>query len=91
MVWNGKETKESDPLIEEEEEILWQTVLGKDNPTSLNYTLFFIISQQFGTRGHQEHHQIRIEHLKTIHDPVTGEIASIEWAEGSTNTMDCDL
>ena len=82
----GKRPRKSDPLTDEEEEILWQTVLGKENPTSLNYTLFFLISQHFGTRGRQEHHQIRIEDLKTIHDPVTGEITSIEWIEGPTKT-----
>ena len=82
----GKRPKKSDPLTEEEEEILWKTVLGKETPTSLNYTLFFLISQHFGTRGRQEHHQIKIEDLKTIHDPVTGEITTIEWIEGPTKT-----
>lgn len=82
----GKRPRKSDPITEEEEEILWQTVLGKENPTSLNYTLFFLISQHFGTRGRQEHHQIRIEDFKAIHDPVTGEITSIEWVEGPTKT-----
>ena len=82
----GKRPRKSDPLTEEEEEILWRTVLGKENSTSLNYTLFFLISQHFGTRGRQEHHQIRIEDLKTIHDPATGEITTIEWVEGPTKT-----
>lgn len=79
----GKRPRKSYPLTEEEE-ILWQTVLGKENPTSLNYTLFLLISQHFSMRGCQKHHQIRIEHLKIIHDPVTGEIATIKWAEGPT-------
>ena len=73
----GKRPRKSDPLTGEEEVILWQTVLGKENPTSF----FFLISQHFGTRGRQEHHQIRIEHLKIINDLVTGEITAIEWAE----------
>ena len=30
----GKRPRKSDPLTEEEEVILWQTVLGKENPTS---------------------------------------------------------
>ena len=81
----GKRPRKSDPLTEEEE-ILWQTVLGKENPTSLNYTLFSLISQHFGTRDRPEYHQIRIEHLKIIHDPVTGEITTIEWSEGPRKT-----
>ena len=32
----GKRPRKSDPLTKGEEEILWQTVLGKENPTSLN-------------------------------------------------------
>ena len=59
----GKRPTKSDPLTEEEE-ILWKTVVGKGNPTSLNCTLFFLISQHFGTRGRQKHHQIRIEDIK---------------------------
>ncbi len=52
----------ADPLTEEEKERLWRSgVLG----TSLNYTIFYLISQQqFGTRGHHEQHQIRIDDLK---------------------------
>ena len=34
------------------------------NPISLNYTIFFLISQHFGTRGRQEHHEMRIEDFK---------------------------
>ena len=42
-------------------------VLGKMNPVSLNYTVYFLISQDFGTRGRQEHHQLKIEDLKVSH------------------------
>ena len=54
----GKRKNKSDPLNSEEEEKLWQLkVLGGNNPTSLDYTMFYLISQQFGTRGCQEHKQ----------------------------------
>lgn len=66
---------------EEEEEQLWQRVLGRSNPKSLNHTVYFMLSQQFGTR----HHQLRIEHLKFICDP-TGKTISMEWVEGPTKT-----
>ena len=46
-------------------------VFGCHMPESLNYTVYYIVSQQFGTRGRQEHHQIRIEDLKWIKDPDT--------------------
>ena len=43
--------------------LLKKGVLGDAHPASLNYTVFYLCSQQFGTRGRQEHQQIRIEHL----------------------------
>ena len=54
-----------DPLTEDEEELLWEKdVLGDANPVSLNHTVFYVLSQHFGTRGRQEHHQIPVEGLK---------------------------
>ena len=44
-------------------------VLGSNNLKSLNYTIFYLISQQFGTRGCQEHHQLQVEELKFVRDP----------------------
>ena len=74
----GKRTKRADPLVEEEE-ILWKSgVLGGDNPQSLNYTVFYVLSQHFGTRGCQKHHQIRMEHLKLVKN-AEGQTEYIEW------------
>ena len=84
----GKKSRKADPLTAEEEEILWNTgVLGGNNPKSLNHTVFYIISQQFGTRGWQEHHQIRIEHLRFVCNPQSGAMKFIEWEEGLTKTQ----
>ena len=47
----GKRPRKSDPLTEEEEEILWRTVLGKENSTSLNYTPFFSHQSIFWNEG----------------------------------------
>ena len=83
----GKRKNKADPLTEYEECILWKKgVLWDSNPQSLNYALFFTFSQHFGTRGHQEHHQIRIEDLKLVTNAVTGNIDYVEWVEGITKT-----
>lgn len=82
----GKRKNKSDPLTSNEEEQLWKLkVLGANNPKSLNYTIFYLISQQFGTRGCQEHHQLRLEDLKFVCDP-SGKTILVEWVEGITKT-----
>ena len=82
----GKRKNKSNALTSEEEEQLWQLkVLGGNNPKSLNYTIFYLLSQQFGTRECQEHHQLRIEDLKLVRDP-SGNILYVEWVEGLTKT-----
>ena len=83
----GKGPMKADPLTREDEAHLWSSgVLGSENPTSLNYTIFTIFSQHFGTRGRQEHHQIRIEDLKFVRAATTGQISHVEWIEGPTKT-----
>ena len=48
----GKRKNKADVLTEEEEEIMWSKgVLGDGNPKSLNYTIFYMTSQHFGTHG----------------------------------------
>ena len=82
----GKHKNKSDALTTDEEEQLWQLkVLGEDNPKSLNYTIFYLLSQQFGTRGCQEHHQLCVEDLKFVCDP-SGIAVYVEWVEGLTKT-----
>lgn len=82
----GKRKNRSDPLSEQEEEQLWKRkILGAYNPKSLNHTIFFMLSQQFGTRGCQEHHQLRVEDLKFIRN-TSGETIFVEWVEGLTKT-----
>ena len=81
-----KHKNKSDPLTSDEEEQLWKLkVLGSNNPKSLNYTIFYLISQQFGTRGCQEHHQLQVEELKFVRDP-SGKTLYMEWVEGLTKT-----
>ena len=78
-----KRKNKSDAL--EEEKLRQLKVLGGNDPKSLNYTIFYLISQQFGTRGCQEHHQLRIEDLKFVRDP-SGSVLYVEWVEGLTKT-----
>lgn len=63
----GKRPRKVDALTSDDKELLWEKVLGKMNPVSLNYTIFFLISQHFRTRGRQEHHQMKIEDFKVSH------------------------
>ena len=82
----GERTKHADSLVEEEE-MLWKSgVLGGDNPQSLNYTVFYVVSQHFGTRGCQEHHQIRLEHLKIVKN-AEGQTEYMERIEGAELTF----
>ena len=81
----GKRKMRADPLTESDETVLWEKgILGGNNPQSLNYTTFYLLSQHFGTRGCQEHHQVRIEDLKSADGSGTTEY--IEWTEGQTKT-----
>ena len=61
------------------------------SPKSLNYTVFYHISLQFGTRGRQEHHQIKLEDLKWVKHPKTNETEYLEWVKGNTKTRQGDL
>ena len=75
----GKAKNKADPLTEEGEEALWESgTLGGDNPTSLNHTIWYLISQQFGTRGNQEHSEIMMEDLKGVRKPQTYRIRYVE-------------
>lgn len=79
----GKRPMKADPINAAEEEILWKSgVLGSENPVSLIYTIFFLFSQHFGTRGQQEHHQINVQDLKIVRDPAT---TSITYVGGRAN------
>ena len=61
-----------------EEELLWeQGALGSNDAKTLNGTVFYTLSQHFGTCGRQEHHNIRIEELKL---PI-GETDYVQWTK----------
>jgi len=81
----GKGKNKADAITASEEEQLWtRKVFGGDTPKSINLTVYFTISQHFGTRGCQEHHQLQVQDLKFIRDPQTQQTLYVEWAEGLT-------
>ena len=83
----GKRPRKADAMTDTEEEILWEKgVLGTTNAQSINLTVFFCVSQHFGTRGCQEHHQFRIEDLEFVTSPTDSAIDYVEWVEGPTKT-----
>ena len=81
----GKRKHQADPLSAEEEELLWRKgVLGESSPVSLNHAIFYTLSQHFGTRGRQEHHQMKLEDFKFVKNAVSGIVEHVEWVEGLT-------
>ena len=79
----GKMKRKADCLSDDDEEAMWRSgILGHTTPSSLNHTIFFQISQNFGTRGCQEHHQIKNGGLNA----TTGKVEYVEWVEGITKT-----
>lgn len=83
----GKGKNKADAITPSEEEQLWtRKVVGGDKPKSINLTIYFTISQHFGTRGCQEHHQLQVQDLKFIRDPQTQQTLYVEWVEGPTKT-----
>ena len=50
----------------------------------LNRTIFYILGQQFGIRGQQEHYDLYLEHFKFVKNPTSGATEHVEWTEGIT-------
>ena len=72
-------------LSEEEEEIFWKSEkLGGKTPESLTHTVRWLLTQQFGLRGRQEHHGMRLEDFRIMKGDDGLEFA--EFAEMPTKT-----
>ena len=65
----GKRKNRADALTEDEEALWNSGTLGGERPTSFNHTMFYILSQQFGTRGCQQQNQMQIEDLQFVSNP----------------------
>ena len=58
----GKRPNRSKSLANEEEETLWKSgQLGSGNPRALINTMWWLLTQHFGLRGRQEHHNMKVE------------------------------
>jgi len=58
----GKRPNRSKRLMKEEEEILWENgQLGGKSPRSRINPMWWLMTQHFGLRGRQEHHQMKVE------------------------------
>ena len=58
----GKRPNRSKSFTNEEEETLWKSgQLGSGNPRALMNTMWWLLTQHFGLRGRQEHHNMKVE------------------------------
>ena len=65
----GKRPNASDALSITDEKQLWEIgKLGSENPRVLCQTMWWILTQQFGLRGRQEHHSMFVEDFKMCKD-----------------------
>jgi hypothetical protein len=86
----GKQPNKAKSLTNEEEKILWESgQLGGDNPRSLTNTLWWLLTQHFGLRGRQEHHEMNVEDFSLQKDD--GGIEFVTFAEGVTKTRQAGL
>jgi len=59
---HGKRPNVTKALTIQDEEQLWKNrVLGEQNPKSLLYTLWYLLTLHFGLRGCQEHQEMFVE------------------------------
>ena len=71
--------------LSKEEEILWKSEkLGGENPESLIHTMWWLLTQQFGLRGRQEHNGMRLEDFRIMKGD--DDLKFVEFAEGPTKT-----
>ena len=81
----GKRPNRSKSLTKEEEEVLWQNgQLGSGTPRALINTMWWLMTQHFGLRGRQEHHQMKVEDFTLQRDDDGTEFLTFD--EGLTKT-----
>ena len=81
----GKRPNRSRSLTKEEEEVLWQNgQLGGGTPRALLNIMWWLLTQHFGLRGRQEHHQMKVEDFSLQRDDDGNEF--VTFAEGPTKT-----
>ena len=82
---HGKRPNATKALTVQDEEQLWKNrVLGEQNPKSLLYTLWYLLTLHFGFRGCQEHHEMFVEDFSLNKDDQGTEYVTFE--ENPTKT-----
>ena len=85
LAGHGKCPNKARQLSEEEEEILWKSEkLGGKTSESHIHTMWWLLTQQFGLHGRQEHHGMRLEDFRIMKGDDGLEF--VEFAEGPTKT-----
>jgi hypothetical protein len=86
----GKRPNKSRQLTAEEEEMLWEKKrFGAETPEILIQTIWWLLTQHFGLRGRQEHHQMKMNDFRISRDD--NGIEYVEFAEGPTKTRQSGL
>ena len=81
----GKRPKAAKALTSQDEELLWSKgLLGDHSPKSLISTMWFFLTQQFGLRGCQEHHDMYVEDFTFTKDD--NGVDYITYEESPTKT-----
>ena len=79
----GKRPNKARALTENEEETLWEAgTLGTSSPQVLSQTAWWLLTQYFGLRGRQEHHDMTVTDFKFGRDENNTEF--VEFVEGPT-------
>ena len=90
LAGRGKRPNKARQLSEEEDEILWKSEkLGGKTPGSLIHKMWWLFTQQFGLRGRQEPHGMRLEDFRIMKGDEGLEF--VGFAEGPTKTRPGDL
>ena len=81
----GKRPNTAKALTAEEEETLWQAQkLGNSSPAALTNTMWWLLTQHFGLRGRQEHHEMTVEDFEMGFDDQGVEF--VTFKENPTKT-----
>ena len=65
-------------IVQDEEQLWKNRVLGEQNPKSLLYTLWCLLTLHFGLRGRQEHHEMFVEDFSLNRDDQGTEQVTFE-------------
>ena len=71
--------------LKKEEEVLWkESKFGSTTPEALVNTMWWLLTQHFGLRGRQEHHDVKVDDFQLCKDDNGVEF--VQFTEGQTKT-----